>query len=390
MMKKWLIVFTVLITLISCNRKSSEKKFEVSGTITNNSAKVIYLEEIPVATMQRIVADSAILSKEGKYILKADSKEASVYNLRLDKSTYPLAAVINDTSKVTVDATLSKENNQFAESYDVKGSIASKEMKDFMYVFNNKLQAIFYNSRNTDSLQKAGAPDSALTALQNERAGIAAELKNLTLHSINKSNNPALTMFELGYYQSTANNPGFKLEALNNEEVSKIVNDVAAKFPDHTGVALVKNSLNAERKNAQGLVGQQAPDFSLPDVNGKEVKLSSFRGKYILVDFWASWCAPCREENPNVVKAYNKYKDKNFTILGVSLDDQKNQWVDAIEMDGLLWTQVSDLKHWNSLVVPLYHIEGIPYNVLIDPNGTIIAEGLRGLMLDMKLEKMLK
>ena len=143
-------------------------------------------------------------------------------------------------------------------------------------------------------------------------------------------------------------------------------------------------------KNVQGLVGQQAPDFALPDVSGKEVKLSSFRGKYVLVDFWASWCAPCREENPNVVKAYNKYKDKNFTILGVSLDDQKNQWVDAIEMDGLTWTQVSDLKHWNSIVVPLYHFEGIPHNVLIDPEGNIIAESLRGIMLDMQLEKMLK
>jgi hypothetical protein len=130
-------------------------------------------------------------------------------------------------------------------------------MKDFMYAFNNKLQAIFYNSRHTDSLQKAGAPDSALFALENERAGIAGELKNLTLQSINRSNNPALTMFELGYYQSTANNPGFKLEALNNEEVSKIVDNVSAKFPDHTGVASVKNSLNAEMKSAQGLVGQQ-------------------------------------------------------------------------------------------------------------------------------------
>ena len=197
-------------------------------------------------------------------------------------------------------------------------------------------------------------------------------------------------MFELGYYQSTANNPGFKLEALTNEEVGKIVNDVSAKFPNHSGVLMVKNSLNAEMKNAQGLTGQQAPDFALPDINCKEVKLSSFRGKYVLVDFWASWCGPCREENPNVVKAYNKYKDKNFTIVGVSLDEEKDKWINAIQKDGLGWTQVSDLKHWNSMVVPLYHIEGIPHNVLIDPNGIVIAEGLRGLMLDMKLEKLLE
>ncbi len=389
-MNKWLIVFIAPIMMISCGPKSSVKEFEVSGTITNNTAKIIYLEEIPVATMQRIVVDSSALNKDGSYKLKGESKEAGVYNLRLDKTVYPLAAIINDTPKITVDVTLSKENNQFAESYDVKGSVASQQMKDFMYAFNNKLQDIFYNSKGIDSLQKVGTSDSIIISLQNEIKQIADDLRNLSLESINKSNNPALTMFELGYYQSTANNPGFKLVALSNEEVSKIVNDISAKFPGHNGVLMVKNSLDAEIKNKQGLVGQQAPDFGLPDVNGKEIKLSSFKGKYVLVDFWASWCGPCREENPNVVKAYNKYKDKNFTILGVSLDEKKDKWINAIEKDGLNWTQVSDLKQWNSMVVPLYRIEGIPHNVLIDPNGTVIAEGLRGMMLDMKLDKLLQ
>ena len=389
LMKKYLLVFTIIVSLISCTGKSSEKKFQVSGTIGNNTAKIIYLEEIPLATMQRIIIDSAVLGKDGKYILKTDSKEATVYNLRLDKSIYPLASVINDTSKIIVDATL-KDNNLFTENYDVKGSIASKEMRDFMYAFNNKLQAIFYSSRRVDSLQKAGTSDSILISVHNETSRIAAELKNQTLQAINRSNDPALTMFELGYYQSTANNSGFKLEALNNEEVSEIVNTTAEKFPSHTGVALVKKTLDAQMQKTQSLVGQQAPEISLPDVSGKEIKLSSFKGKYVLVDFWASWCGPCRRENPNVVKAYNKYKDKNFTILGVSLDEEKDQWQKAIQNDGLTWTQISDLKYWSSVVVPLYHIEGIPYNVLVDPNGKIIEENLRGLMLDVKLEKILK
>src|SRR5260221_1984606 len=223
-MKKWLIVFVSIAILVSCNGTSSKKNLAVSATIINGTGKMIYLERLPVATMQRIVMDSARLGKDGKYILKANASEASVFNLRLDQSDYPLAAVINDTPKIIVDVTLSKANNQFAESYDVKGSIASKEMKVFMYAFNNKLQAIFYNSRRADSLQKTNASDSVIILLQTERKKIANGLREFTLASVSKSNNPALTMFELGYYQSTANNnPGYKLEAFTNEKVSEIV-----------------------------------------------------------------------------------------------------------------------------------------------------------------------
>jgi peroxiredoxin len=134
-----------------------------------------------------------------------------------------------------------------------------------------------------------------------------------------------------------------------------------------------------------GAVGTDAIDFTQNDVNGKPVTLSSFKGKYVLVDFWASWCRPCRAENPNVVKVYNKFKDKNFTILGVSLDQQKEAWVRAIQTDHLGWNHVSDLQQWNNAVAQLYHIQSIPGNFLIDPNGKIIAKDLRGSDLEQKL-----
>jgi peroxiredoxin len=137
--------------------------------------------------------------------------------------------------------------------------------------------------------------------------------------------------------------------------------------------------------------GAMAPDFTQNDVNGVPVKLSSFRGKYVLVDFWASWCGPCRQENPNVVRVYNKYKEKNFTILGVSLDRQgaRADWLAAIKNDGLNWTQVSDLKYWSNAAAALFYVSSIPANFLIDPNGKIIAKNLRGDDLDEKLKEVL-
>ena len=137
-------------------------------------------------------------------------------------------------------------------------------------------------------------------------------------------------------------------------------------------------------------VGSEAPDFTLPDVDGNPVSLSSFRGKYVLVDFWAAWCPDCRKENPNIVAAWDKYKGKNFAVLGVSLDRNRDQWLAAIEKDGLTWTQVSDLKYWSSDAAVLYCIRWIPMSFLIDPEGKIVAIGLEGEELHNKLEELLK
>jgi peroxiredoxin len=146
---------------------------------------------------------------------------------------------------------------------------------------------------------------------------------------------------------------------------------------------------NIIEKTKLTAIGNPAPEFTSNDASGKAVSLSSFKGKYVLIDFWASWCGPCRLENPNVVKAFHKFHDKGFDIFGVSLDETKPEWLQAIKKDGLNWTQVSDLKGWKADAVALYGVKGIPMNYLLDKNGIIVAKGLRGEELDGKLTELL-
>ena len=158
------------------------------------------------------------------------------------------------------------------------------------------------------------------------------------------------------------------------------------EWPDYTHA---KDFVTMVDKMKTLAVGQVAPEISLPNQEGQVVPLSSMRGKYVLVDFWAKWCGPCRKENPNIVRAYNTYKDKGFTVYGVSLDRTKEDWLQGIREDGLTWTHVSDLKFWQSEAAKTYNITAIPFSLLLDPNGVIIAKNLRGQALDEKLEAVL-
>lgn len=381
----------LLILLTACTGIGS-KKFTVNGKITGRTASIIYLEEVPMATMQRVLVDSVTPDQDGSFTLQTRAEEETIYNVRVEKQDYPAASLVNDATAVSLSLFYNPANLDFPDRYEVTGSPLSKSLQTYMLAFNKQLEQVFVLGKQLDSLQQAAvvAP-STIAEVDTKRSFLVQAVRQATDSALNANTNPAFSMLVLGYYQSMAGNPTVGLLGYSMEEVKSLVKRLSDKNPTHKGLEAVSILMAAQPKAPQGLVGQSAPEFSLPDPNGKMISLSSFRGRYVLVDFWASWCKPCRMENPTVVDAYARFKNRNFTVLGVSLDQPngKDDWMSAVMKDRLTWTQVSDLQDWNSPVVPLYNIQGIPYNVLVDPDGKVVAESLRGEQLAATLEQVL-
>lgn len=367
-MKKISLIIFAAATIVACKPKE-HGAFTVSGNIANATTDKVYLEEIPFAGQQPVVIDSATL-KNGKFELRGMAKDEGLYALSLHQG--PQILLVNDAKSIRVKMDV---NNY--KAYETEGSKASTSLHELFGSYESQFEKVKQAFTQLDSLQAQKANDSIMTFHKLQRKNEMSKLNGILTNFIAKTESPAACLHALG----------MATRSMELDDLRTLVMNAAAKFKEYEGMQKFKKMLAGQQ---YPLLDKQAPEIALPTPNKDTVKLSSFRGKYVLVDFWASWCKPCRGENPNVVAAYNKYKDKNFTILGVSLDSDKKDWTDAIAADNLTWTHVSDLKQWQSPLVGLYMFDGIPFNVLVDPTGKIIASSLREDALDKKLSEVLK
>lgn len=390
-MKKTLITGIVMaaIALAGCGgeQKRTGGNTIVSGKLENSSGDTLYL--INVSQRDFMVVDSVITGTDGSFEFRPTLEYKGFYNIEVGKSAEQFATIIlepKDSVSFSGDA---KNLGYTWKAHGSKDTEYFLQFNEYFTQYDNKRRP--YTNR-IDSLQRTfqlqlGMMSDSVAREKLERE-VIEPLFDATQEKLNEMADTAtiwLRAFVDAHPASFANIPALRLldPYENFSYWEKTIDALEKDYKSAPNVVILRDLVEERRPHC---IGQVVPDIALNDVNGKPVKLSDARGNVVLIDFWASWCGPCRAELPNVRKNYDKYHDKGFEVFSVSLDDKKEDWTGAISSDGLIWKyHVSDLMKWQSPVVQLYEFQSIPFTVLIDRNGRMIAKDLRGDELSDKL-----
>ncbi len=373
-MKKIVFCVSAMFLLFACGGNKKKGDFELKGTLSNAlGGETIYFEEL--SPTGKLTIDSTTLDNNGNFAFEGGSPSAGFYRVKVNEANFAML-ILDSTQKITLTGDLKDLGNSYkAEgSPDTKVFLQINELGKKVQARADSFQQVFQTLLAT-SKKDSATMDSINRVIEVPYMAMVADHQKHVAEVVDKNSGSLAAL--AGIQQLT---PDTYMELYK-----KVYNDLAKRFPGSKYLANLKKSVESYSKMIEGA---EATDFTLASNEGKMISLSSLKGKIVLIDFWASWCGPCRKENPNVVKVYQKYHPKGFEILAVSLDDKKDKWLEAIAKDGLPWYHVSDLKGWESDVAKAYGVDAIPFTVLLDKEGKIIAKGLRGKTLEAKLEEL--
>lgn len=380
------LFFSLFLLLSSCGSSENEPivdpndNFSISGVVSGANNMEVFIEALSQQGAIEVVKGRT--DENGNFSLSGNIPGMGLYQMRIGGSAdkaIPLTIEPNDMIEVRSNF------NEFAFKPNVSGPKWAKTMNEYMEIF-----AQFAASQSELTELKNTASEDELFKRYHE---LKKPVDDFAVKSMKKDpSNP----FNIVLSTNLSPNTGFKFWNPEYLDVLKVVAEAyLKKYEDSPVAATMENQVYQIEMAYQNYLAKEsgsklAPEIALKTPAGKVLKLSSLRGKYVLIDFWASWCGPCRRENPNVVNLYKKYKDKGFTIYSVSLDQDANAWKQAIAADGLEWpNHVSDLMGWNTPMTALYGFSGIPYTVLLDKEGNIIETNLRGSALEQKLVELI-